>query len=975
MAFRRPAAVLSLAIIAITSSASAQGLQTGVITGIVTSSDDAPLPGVVIVAASPALLGERTTVTDSNGVYSVSGLPPGPYRLTFELQNFQSAERSDIAVNVGGTVEVNAVLPLSSVTETITVTAEAPPGVSTAVTSLSITKREVDALPIGRRPVDIAELAPGLTANTFFAGQLAISGAFGFDNVFMIDGVDVNDTITGTANNLFIEDAVQETTVLTNGIPAEYGRFSGGVINLVTRSGGNVFSGSFRENLSNPSWIKETPFQRQNRVVNPSILSKTSEATVGGPLRRDRLWFFGAGRWESTATANTFAQTGAPYTRTDTNRRGELKLTGRLRSSDMLQAAFTNNATEQANTSPIAATRLVDASTLVTRQLPNRLVAANYNGAVGSRLFVRLQYSQKVQKFENNGGTSTRLPDSPFRTLGATPGVPGGLVYHAPYFDSTDPEQRNNQQVTGSVSRLLSSSRAGTHDMKAGAEYFVSTGIGGNSQTSTGFIFATDYAVSNGVPVLDASGSPVPRFIPGVSEAWTFLAARGATIDIRTTSLYAQDRWTVSRRVTLDLGTRFEAVRSQATGDITAVDTTTIVPRLAAIVDLRGDGQTTAQASYGHYSGKYGQVQFSSNSNVSRPSEVDYLYSGPAGEGAAFAPGFDPANYTRVIFASFPTANVKVADDLHSPVTREFTLGVGQLLGARGHAKATYAWRKTTGVVEDFLDLTGGIADVPLVGRLTNRVFANSDVPKRSYAALILQTQYRLGGRVTTGGHYTLQIRNHGNFAGESAGVPGASSIFGDFPEVYGPALDRLMPEGRLDSFQRHKLRLYGTFTQPLGRFGSIDVAPLWRVNSGLAYSLTTAIAVPATQLARNPGYPATDINPAVRETVFFGQRGESQFKGYGVVDVAATYSVPVWKSAAPWVKVEFYNLLNNQKLIAWDRTVTADPASALDANGIRTGYVKGPRFGTATSDTQFPQPYLAQNGGRAFRMALGVRF
>jgi hypothetical protein len=113
-----------------------------------------------------------------------------------------------------------------------------------------------------------------LNTNTFAAGQLAISGGFGYDNVFMVDGVDINDTINGTANTLYIEDAIQEATILTNGIPAEYGRFTGGVVNLVTRSGGNSFSGSIRENLSNPAWIKETPFQRQNGVTNPRILGR-----------------------------------------------------------------------------------------------------------------------------------------------------------------------------------------------------------------------------------------------------------------------------------------------------------------------------------------------------------------------------------------------------------------------------------------------------------------------------------------------------------------------------------------------------------------------------------------------------------------------------------------------------------------------------------------------------------------------------
>jgi hypothetical protein len=225
------------------------------------------------------------------------------------------------------------------------------------------------------------------------------------------------------------------------------------------------------------------------------------------------------------------------------------------------------------------------------------------------------------------------------------------------------------------------------------------------------------------------------------------------------------------------------------------------------------------------------------------------------------------------------------------------------------------------------------------------------------------------------GGHHTLQLRNHGNFAGEALNQPGLASPFGDYPEVLGPALDRLMPEGRLDGFQRHKLRVFGSFIQSFDRRGTLELSPIWRVNSGGVYSLTSRITLRPPQLAQNPGYPTNDINPNVRQTIYFGERGEGTFKGYGVVDFAATYSAPVWKSLSPWLKVEIFNLLNNQKLIAWDQTVTPDANSPLDANGIPTGYVRGPRFGQATSDTQFPQPYPGQNGGRAFRMAFGLRF
>jgi outer membrane receptor for ferrienterochelin and colicin len=114
----------------------------------------------------------------------------------------------------------------------------------------------------------MAELAPGLTNNTPNAGQVTISGAFAWDNVFFIDGVDVNDNLFGDAENVFIEDAVEETQVLTSGISAEYGRFSGGVINIVTKRGGNDFSGTFRMNFTNPAWVEETPFANEKRTAN-----------------------------------------------------------------------------------------------------------------------------------------------------------------------------------------------------------------------------------------------------------------------------------------------------------------------------------------------------------------------------------------------------------------------------------------------------------------------------------------------------------------------------------------------------------------------------------------------------------------------------------------------------------------------------------------------------------------------------------
>ena len=968
-------AISVFALVAPVSRVAAQGVQVGTVSGIIRSADQLPLPGVTVVATSPNLQGERVGVSDLNGVYYLQGLPSGRYTVSFELSGFQSAARETVDVRIGRVATVDAVMSIAAVTETVIVTAEAPSSLANPVLSQTMSKSDVDALPSGRRPVDIAELSPGVTTNPFNVAQLTIAGSFGFDNVFMVNGVDVNDNIFGTSNNLFIEDAVQETSVLTHGISAEYGRFSGGVINVVTKSGSNTFSGSFREGFSNPKWIAETPLEKLGTVRHVDILSKTHEGTFGGAVVRDRLWFFTAGRYETANIPNTFAQNGASYTRTDTNRRGEIKLTGTVAPAQRIEASFIDNATSQANASAVGAAALLDAGTLTNRQLPNRLFAMNYNGVVSPTLFTTLQYSQKQQGFRHNGGTSSDLVKSPFRTLGATAGVPGGLVYNAPYLDATDPEDRNNRQLTGSLTYLAASPRYGSHEIKGGAEYFVSTGIGGNSQSSTGAVFVTDYLTSGGAVVRDAEGSPIPVFVPGTTRVWTFRATRGAEFNVKTSSLFVQDRWIASPRLTFDIGTRVETVRSSATGDVNAVSSSAIMPRLGATYDLQGNGQTVLYGTYGHYSGKYSQVQFAVNTNVGRPSEVDYIYSGPAGQGENFAPGYNLANYSTVIFANFPTANVQMAEGITSPLTREFTLGLGRELGPNGNVRATYAWRTASNFVEDFVDTSTGVTNVPLVGVLANRVYDNTDDLYRDYQAAIVQAGYRMWNRISVDGHYTLQLRNEGTFAGEAANQPGIPSVYGNYPEIFGPALDRLMPAGRLDSYQQHKLRVHAVVSQPLGRFGSLSLAPIWRVNSGGVYSLTASIPVPARQLARNPGYPAADISAATRETVFFGDRGGYELKGYGVMDFAGTYNATAWKSVQPWAKVEIYNLLNNRKQIGWDRTISVDAASALDANGIPTGYIKGPRFGQATSGAHFPQPYLGQNGGRTVRMAFGVRF
>jgi hypothetical protein len=332
-----------------------------------------------------------------------------------------------------------------------------PPPVSSPAGAFNLKTVDTNLLPIGRTPFFLAELAPGLSDNTPNNTQVTVSGAFAYDNVFLMDGVDINDNVLGQPNNLFIEEAIDEVQVLTSGISAEYGRFSGGVVNVVTKSGGNDFAGALRVNLTNPAWTEETPFEDARGTKRASKFSPTYEATLGGPIVRDRLWFFGATRIERTTTQGSFAQTGMPYTSKNDNTRYEGKLTGTVASGHTLQGTYIDNATDLQQPAIPAAS--IDPQTFTKPSTPNRLFVGTWRGVLGPRTFATAQYSQKWWKLENAGGTSTAILDSPFLTRGVL-GVPGGLQYNGPYWDSTDRRtvsvRTNSRAASSTLSRPAS---------------------------------------------------------------------------------------------------------------------------------------------------------------------------------------------------------------------------------------------------------------------------------------------------------------------------------------------------------------------------------------------------------------------------------------------------------------------------------------------------------------------------------------
>ena len=960
--------LLTAALLAATATgASAQGRQTGTIRGTVLDAQGLVLPGVTVTVRSSALQGVRTTATDINGNYQIVALPPGAYRVVFELSGF--AEIVETAtVSLGGDVGVNAAMAPAGVVETVQVVGVVPTPIETTVTSSNITADEVNALPTSRQPWRIAELQPGLTDNTPNVGQVTINGAFAYDNIFLVDGVDVNDNLFGVANSLYVADAIQETQVLTSGISAEYGRFSGGVINVITRSGGNDFSGSYRLNMYKPSWTALTPFEDEPREGDLSD-NLDHEITFGGPVVRDRLWFFYSGLVTRQEQSDTFNETGIGYDTSVAEDRHQAKLTATLAPGHTVSGSYLRRAfTDTGSTFGFS----IVPSTIIARERPQDLFVTTYRGSLANDLFAEVQYSQKRHGFRGGGGTSTDIFDSPFLTRTQALGH-----YNAPYFDATDPEDRNNRQLTGNVTWFLSSRSVGSHSLKAGFERYTSTNSGGNSQSSTGYVFRADYAAGpDGSPLLGDNQQLIPRFIPGPRTLiLNWLATRGARIDINTTSFFVNDEWALNDHFSFNLGVRGETVDSEATGGITTVDTSSVVPRLGMAYDPRGDGRLTIQSTYSHYAGKYSEAQFAETTNVGNPDLLVGIYTGPPGAGRGFAPGFDVDNYL-IVDGSFASQNVMLDPNLKSPLTKEFTASVGGTLRDRGHLKATYIRRRAGNFIEDFLDTTTGATKIMHEGRsygmFVNEMFRNTDELERNYDALQFDGRYRVTSRFQLDGSYTVQLRNEGNFEGEATNQPGVASVAFDYPEIF-PA-DRLYPYGRLNDFQRHKVRIWGIYNLGLGWAGNVDLGGIWRYNSGQTYSLASSgVGLTARQqtILDELGYASGPTS----QTLYYAERGTENFKGYGLLDLSVQYQLPIWRTARPYFKFELYNVFNTDTLITWDNTVNPVYDGPVDELGLPTTYEEGPRFGEGTSVGDYP-PWLAGlDGGRTFQMSLGFRF
>src|SRR5437764_9737205 len=290
----RFALLLALSVLLAAGSAFAQTPTTGAIVGTVAQAGT-PLPGVTVEVKSAALQGVRNEVTDAKGQFRFSLLPPGDYTLTTTLSGFNTVTQKNIAVQLSRTVTLDVAMS-PQVSEQITVTGAAPVvDVTSAATGTNVTSETMATLPIARNFTAVAQVAPGTnsdaTGTTFY-------GSTGAENQYIIDGLNTTQIRSGTEGKTLNFDFVQEVEVKTGGMPAEYGRMTGGVINAITKSGGNEFSGGVfafdqpRGLRADNATLTQRPFTQGSTIDDKS--QADYGADLGGYFIKDRLWVFGA---------------------------------------------------------------------------------------------------------------------------------------------------------------------------------------------------------------------------------------------------------------------------------------------------------------------------------------------------------------------------------------------------------------------------------------------------------------------------------------------------------------------------------------------------------------------------------------------------------------------------------------------------------------------------------------------------------
>jgi len=566
---------------------------TGRIIGNVTDEQGAPLPGVMAEISGPALLGgPRSQVTSDEGFYRFANLSPGTYKIVFKLDGFQSIEQQNLTVSLNSTVTQNVVLKQATLEEQVTVTA-APPTVDVTQSGVSTTyaKDQLEKLPFNRSTYfDIVNQTAGFaTSHGESSSRFMAYGSNSEENAMYMDGVDLSNPEIGTAWSWPVPDMFEEVEITGIGAQAEYGNFSGAVVNIVTKSGGNNFSGSasyYGQYKGLTGDNNPIPYNEQTGEGSYSfnrVKWYDYAFTLGGPILKDKIWFFGIYNRNLDKASDFGDDPEYPYR--GTHNEQFIKISSQISKSHKLVLMYNRQKDYWAGAAdPYNLPETIAAETDLVH-----IWTGMWTWLISNNTFFELKYSGY---YSPNDYLPAFGPESdiynPVHYDGAT-GVSSGGQWWPWYYKVT----RN--QVNATLTHFADDLLAGDHEFKFGVQY-----NRGTSDTYGGY--------GGGKYYYDYAGEPYYLFMQDTNRYGGTVKNIGGFID---------DSWKIGDRLTINIGLRYDHHNAyipdfplmsnfKETGEMGKGIKDLIVwnsfsPRIGFAYQLTSDQKTVLKASYGRY--------------------------------------------------------------------------------------------------------------------------------------------------------------------------------------------------------------------------------------------------------------------------------------------------------------------------------------------------------------------------------------
>jgi hypothetical protein len=739
------------------------GQTTGTVEGTITDQSGAALPGVTVEIASPSLQGTRTAVTSANGEYRFPSLPPGTYTVTATLAGFGKVEKKAI-VTLDRLTNASMQMNLSTTAE-VTVTGEAPLVDTTSTTTgTNYNAKIIDKLPVSRNYTDIVFAQPGVQADfgenqgrspTRFGG-ISIYGSTSGENQYLIDGVNTTNVIKGFQGKDLNNEFVQEVEVKTGGYQAEYGRNTGGVINVITKSGGNEFHGG-AFGYYNDTGMRALPEQGNPDAYATPEFSETGAAQhyynrvsppnyffdkdvrqewgmdLGGYFWKDKIWFFGAydrvqinQDWQMLdPAAPTYGPTSGllfPNSYTQNKYSGKLTINA-TQSTSIVGSVFSDHQTQLGNiASPLS---LVSATYSGRRDTGGPDYGARLNQLFGSVGIFTFQYAQHRDKYRTLPADPTAVSLLDYTASGGSSSIRyqgfGGVA------GSTSNNSSLRHLYNGAFTFYL-----GNHEIKLGGDYSNDRTVG-STYYSGGWQDRVRPCLQTGSSICDLSQAPLytnPQgqtmqvfyehdwYAEGTSNSHTYLPDAPFDTPIKRYSGFIQDQWRITPALTVNAGVRYDTESYYGLDHGVPFKAFTLSdswsPRVGFVWDWAGDGTSKLYGSWGYF---YYAIPtdltvrvftanaqaYEYNYNPSVPGDVSSLVQAPLPTcTSSLTTGCIPRN---ALWQGGDANSEPVDPGTKAPYQQEFTIGVEKALDPTLSIGLKGTYRALMRTVEDRCDL------------------------------------------------------------------------------------------------------------------------------------------------------------------------------------------------------------------------------------------------------------------------------